>query len=82
MTLKIRSLCTFSVVTCQNNHCASTNSCVIAEDFLSAWGIPNFFFHVVTAYNILRHKGVDLGKAKYLNAAGKVNMKVTKSEQA
>jgi hypothetical protein len=28
--------------------------------------IPNFYFHVVTAYAILRHNGVDLGKADYL----------------
>jgi len=46
-----------------------------SEDYLSAWGLPNFFFHQVTAYDILRHKGVDLGKAKYLNAAGEVNFK-------
>jgi uncharacterized protein len=30
--------------------------------------LPNFFFHVVTAYGILRHLGVDIGKADY--AAG------------
>ena len=28
--------------------------------------IPNFFFHVTTAYAILRHNGVDLGKKDYL----------------
>ena len=28
--------------------------------------IPNFYFHVVTAYDILRHKGVPLGKTDYL----------------
>jgi len=36
-------------------------------DFLQRWAIPNVFFHVVTAYDILRHKGVDLGKRDYLN---------------
>ena len=35
-------------------------------DFLQRWAIPNVFFHVVTAYDILRHKGVDLGKRDYL----------------
>jgi hypothetical protein len=34
--------------------------------FLRHWAIPNFFFHVTTAYNILRHNGVELGKADYL----------------
>lgn len=28
--------------------------------------LPNFFFHVTTAYNILRHNGVPLGKRDYL----------------
>jgi hypothetical protein len=36
-------------------------------DFLQRWAIPNVFFHVVTAYDILRHNGVDLGKRDYLN---------------
>ncbi len=30
--------------------------------------IPNFYFHVATAYAILRHNGVDLGKKDYLGA--------------
>ncbi|TGL62047.1 DUF1993 domain-containing protein [Leptospira sarikeiensis] len=28
--------------------------------------VPNFFFHIVTAYDILRHNGVELGKRDYL----------------
>lgn len=35
-------------------------------DFLERWAIPNVFFHVTTAYNILRHNGVDLGKRDYI----------------
>jgi len=34
--------------------------------FLRNWAIPNFFFHVTTAYNILRHNGVELGKRDFL----------------
>ena len=34
--------------------------------FLRHWALPNFFFHVTTAYNLLRHNGVDIGKADYL----------------
>ena len=31
-------------------------------DFLQTWVIPNVFFHVTTAYNILRHNGVGSGQ--------------------
>jgi uncharacterized protein len=34
--------------------------------FLQRWAIPNVFFHVTTAYNILRHNGVDVGKRDFL----------------
>jgi uncharacterized protein len=35
-------------------------------EFLQRWAIPNVFFHVVTAYAILRDNGVDLGKSDFL----------------
>jgi uncharacterized protein len=38
------------------------------ESFLQRWALPNFFFHVTTAYALLRHAGVDLGKADYLGS--------------
>ena len=38
--------------------------------FLRHWALPNFFFHVTTAYNLLRHNGVEIDKADYL---GKVS---------
>jgi uncharacterized protein len=34
--------------------------------FVQRWAIPNIFFHVVTAYDILRHNGVELGKHDFL----------------
>jgi hypothetical protein len=37
-----------------------------ANDYLFVRQIPNFYFHVVTAYAILRHGGVDLGKPDFL----------------
>jgi len=37
-----------------------------ANDYLFARQIPNFYFHVVSAYDILRHGGVDVGKSDYL----------------
>lgn len=36
--------------------------------FVQRWAIPNVFFHVTTAYNILRHNGVDIGKRDYLGS--------------
>jgi len=37
-----------------------------ALDFLIQFSLPNFFFHVVTAYGLLRAGGVPLGKMDYL----------------
>ncbi|MGE4241003.1 DUF1993 domain-containing protein [Ramlibacter sp.] len=39
------------------------------EDFLRFWAQANFYFHVTTAYALLRHNGVELGKADYLVGA-------------
>lgn len=39
-----------------------------AEEYLFGRQIPNFFFHVVTAYNLLRHGGVDVGKLDYIGS--------------
>lgn len=36
------------------------------RDFLMHRAIPNFYFHATTAYNILRHNGVDLGKSDFV----------------
>jgi uncharacterized protein len=36
------------------------------ETYLKHWVIPNFFFHLTTAYDILRHNGVEIGKADFL----------------
>ena len=38
------------------------------EFYLKHFVLPNFFFHVTTAYALLRHNGVDLGKGDYLGA--------------
>lgn len=36
------------------------------ETYLKHYVLPNFYFHVTTAYALLRHAGVELGKADYL----------------
>ncbi len=35
-------------------------------DYLNHYVLPNFFFHLTTTYNILRHAGVDVGKSDFL----------------
>ena len=37
-----------------------------AMDYVQGWAFPNFYFHFTTAYNILRHNGVNVGKADFL----------------
>jgi uncharacterized protein len=34
--------------------------------YLLAYGLPQFFFHVTTAYALLRHNGVEIGKKDYM----------------
>ncbi len=36
------------------------------QDYLQKWVLPNFYFHTTTAYNLLRHNGVPLGKMDFL----------------
>lgn len=36
--------------------------------YLTTFVIPNFYFHLTTAYDILRHKGVEVGKMDYLGS--------------
>ena len=36
------------------------------DDYLREVAVPNFYFHVVTAYALLRHNGVPLGKMDYI----------------
>lgn len=38
--------------------------------YLLGFALPNFYFHLTTAYAILRHKGVPLGKMDYLGGIG------------
>lgn len=37
------------------------------EGYLVSFVLPNFYFHVTTAYALMRHNGVPLGKLDYLN---------------
>lgn len=41
------------------------------QEYLLNRVLPNFFFHITTAYDILRHNGVELGKRDYLDGSKK-----------
>jgi uncharacterized protein len=41
-------------------------------NFVQNWAIPHVFFHVTTAYNILRHNGVEIGKADFIGGGRQV----------
>jgi hypothetical protein len=38
------------------------------QDYLLTYGLPQFFFHVTTAYAVLRHNGLEIGKRDYMGA--------------
>lgn len=40
------------------------------SSYLLSFALPNFFFHVATAHDILRHKGVKIGKRDFLRLRG------------
>ena len=39
------------------------------EAYFNRFALPNFYFHMTTAYNILRHNGVELGKGDFMGRA-------------
>jgi hypothetical protein len=46
------------------------NPVFTGTSYLLGFALPNFFFHVTTAYDILRHKGVPLSKRDFLRLQG------------
>ena len=40
----------------------------IGHNYLINYGLPQFFFHVTTAYAILRHNGLDVGKGDFMGS--------------
>ena len=41
---------------------------LLGSDYLVEIALPNFYFHVTTAYDILRHNGVDVGKMDFIGS--------------
>lgn len=44
------------------------------DEYLAGFALPNFFFHVTTAYAILRNAGISLGKSDFLQHLGPPNL--------
>jgi hypothetical protein len=42
----------------------------VGKDYLNNFAMPNVYFHITTAYAILRHKGVPLGKQDFVGRRG------------
>ena len=40
------------------------------EDYLLHFALPNFYFHCTTAYAILRHNGLEIGKRDFMRRTG------------
>jgi hypothetical protein len=47
---------------------------VRGADFLNEMNLPNTYFHLVTAYAILRHNGVDVGKQDYIGSLNLIDV--------
>jgi hypothetical protein len=47
---------------------ASRTRTMTGEAYLKHWAYANFHFHVTMAYAILRHNGVEIGKADFLGS--------------
>jgi hypothetical protein len=45
------------------------SSVVMGQAYLLEQAMPNFYFHLTTAYDILRHNGVEVGKKDYLGTS-------------
>jgi len=53
------------------NHVLELNG----ADFLRRWSLPHFYFHVVTAYDLFRHNGVDIGKRDFLRVGDAIHVR-------
>jgi len=41
---------------------------ILGSDYITEFVFPNFYFHITTAYSILRHNGVPLGKLDFIGS--------------
>jgi hypothetical protein len=45
---------------------ANTTKTLKGQQFFTGFALPHFYFHAVTAHDILRHNGVEIGKKDFL----------------
>jgi len=50
------------------SHVWMAGKSIQGADYVAHYAMPNFLFHLTTAYAILRHNGVDVGKRDYLGS--------------
>jgi hypothetical protein len=50
------------------SHAWMSGKTMRAGDYLDHFALPNFYFHLTTTYDILRHNGVPLGKMDYIGS--------------
>jgi uncharacterized protein len=48
---------------------AGKDTAMSGQAYVNSYALPHFYFHMTTAYNILRHNGVELGKRDFLGQA-------------
>ena len=46
---------------------------MLGADYIAHYALPNFYFHLVTAYDILRYAGAPIGKRDYLGAVRRLH---------
>ncbi len=45
---------------------AGKDATMSGQAFVNSYALPHFYFHMTTAYNILRHNGVEIGKGDFM----------------
>jgi uncharacterized protein len=45
---------------------AGNETIMSGQAFVNSYALPHFYFHMTTAYNVLRHNGVELGKGDFM----------------
>ena len=45
----------------------------LGKGYLRSFALQNFFFHLTTAYNILRHNGLEIGKRDFMGPNERLN---------
>ena len=69
VTMQFRSAATLNVTLPKVETAGKSELQFSGADYVRAFLLPNFYFHLTIAYGLLRHKGVPLGKLDFLRGA-------------